>query len=294
MKTSLIMIILFAVVAALVQAAPQSQKLSDPRHQQRNEAANVLQAAIREPKDASSSEATLDRYRGAVRRAIEIVGAKSQVGRHLAATLRTMEAPKKGAPSEETIHTLRSRLDRIRQNLAFAPTMEADLPKGFPPPTPIGEMEVKAYPAYRMARTELQRSSAFWTLFSHIKENNIAMTAPVEMDYRLPDEGQARQESMAFLYASPDLGTAGANGSVRVVDVSPQLVASIGVRGETTPEKIAAAQKRILEWLQNDAKGYKADGGTRVMGYNSPFIPQERKYFEVQVRVAKDDHLGSK
>ena len=61
----------------------------------------------------------------------------------------------------------------------------AALPEGFPDPTPAGEIQIKRYPAYRLARSKMSGadSVAFWTLFLHIKKNEIAMTAPVEMTY---------------------------------------------------------------------------------------------------------------
>ena len=58
---------------------------------------------------------------------------------------------------------------------------EAPLPDGFPTYTPVGEIEVKRYPAYRKAETT--GGVAFWTLFQHIKTAGISMTAPVEMTY---------------------------------------------------------------------------------------------------------------
>jgi hypothetical protein len=66
---------------------------------------------------------------------------------------------------------------------------EARLPEGFPAPGPIGKVVIKEYPAYRAARTAPADSTAgqnemFWPLFQHIKRNEIAMTAPVEMEFR--------------------------------------------------------------------------------------------------------------
>ena len=67
---------------------------------------------------------------------------------------------------------------------------EAELPDGFPDPGPAGKVIVKEYPAYRLARfAALQGQPAsqngmFWPLFQHIKRNDIAMTAPVEMGLR--------------------------------------------------------------------------------------------------------------
>ena len=67
---------------------------------------------------------------------------------------------------------------------------EANLPRGFPTPGPVGTVTVKNYPAYRAAVVredngqgeQAQQNSMFSVLFKHIKKNDIPMTAPVEMD----------------------------------------------------------------------------------------------------------------
>ena len=66
----------------------------------------------------------------------------------------------------------------------FRPIKEAEMPQGFPGYTPVGQIEIKQYPAYRKAFAS--GPAEFWLLFSHIKQNNVAMTAPVEMDYGEP------------------------------------------------------------------------------------------------------------
>ena len=64
---------------------------------------------------------------------------------------------------------------------------EAKLPAGFPPPGPVGDVIVKTYPAHRLARTSSDAAGGdnrmFMKLFGHIKRNDIAMTAPVTMDW---------------------------------------------------------------------------------------------------------------
>ena len=67
---------------------------------------------------------------------------------------------------------------------------EAKLPQDFPPPGPVGQVVIKDYPPYRLARlraTEAGRSGSpnemLMPLFNHIKRNDIAMTAPVEIEY---------------------------------------------------------------------------------------------------------------
>ena len=84
----------------------------------------------------------------------------------------------------------------------FQPIKEAEMPKGFPGYTPVGQIEVKQYPAYRKASTS--GMAEFWTLFAHIKQNSVTMTAPVEMDYGDPRSGKNAEHSMSFLYERPD------------------------------------------------------------------------------------------
>ncbi|GEM_PF-467914 len=178
---------------------------------------------------------------------------------------------------------LRTELQGMAEGLAFRPVAEADLPEGFPAPTPVGEVELKEYPAYRAAVTRYD-SSAFWRLFAHITYHGVEMTAPVEMRMNGSSPGQ-RAESMAFLYASPSLGRPREGGAVEVRDFPPMLVASTGVQGEMTKEAIDSARARLAAWLQAHAGRYEVDGPPRLMGYNSPFIPSEKKYFELQVPV---------
>ncbi len=128
-----------------------------------------------------------------------------------------------------------------------------------------------------------------WTLFNHIKRNKIAMTAPVEMTYDSDETSGAPQRSMAFLYGSSNLGEAGTDGSVQVMDVPAQTVISVGVRGSRTTQKVASAQQLLTEWLDVNSTRYQPAGETRVMGYNSPFVPANRKYFEVQIPITDQD-----
>ena len=88
--------------------------------------------------------------------------------------------------------------DDSAENAAFKPVVEAPMPEGFPAYTPVGEIEVKNYPAYRKAETSGR--TAFWTLFQHIQNAGVSMTAPVEMTYRNDGPPVGREQAMAFLY----------------------------------------------------------------------------------------------
>ena len=165
----------------------------------------------------------------------------------------------------------------------FKPIVEAKMPEGFPQYTPVRDVQIKRYPAYRKAEADPNAGRAFWTLFSHIKKNDIAMTAPVEMSYT---DGQRPSEgSMAFLYGRPDQGQAGREAGVEVVDVPPMVVVSTGVRGSRTTESVAEARDRLKAWLETNKERYASDGQMRVMAYNSPFVPRNRNYFEVEIPI---------
>jgi hypothetical protein len=165
----------------------------------------------------------------------------------------------------------------------FQPLIEAPLPAGFPAPGPVGAVALKEYPAYRAARAP--GGNSFWTLFLHIKKNNIAMTAPVEMTVA-EDGGTLKRKTMAFLYASPALGAPGQDGRVDVVDVGPLRVLSYGIRGPLTDRKTLRAKQAIEERLRREA-GWKRGGEGRLLGCNSPMVPAERRFWELQLPVER-------
>lgn len=169
----------------------------------------------------------------------------------------------------------------------FKPIIEAEMPSGFPEVTPVREVQIKRYPAYRKALADASANRAFWTLFSHIKRNDVSMTAPVEMAYA--DRDRPAEATMAFLYGRSDLGVAGRQGNVEVIDVPPMVVVSTGVRGPRTEESVAKARDRLNAWLEANQEQYTAAGQLRVMAYNSPFVPRNRNYFEVEIPIQPID-----
>lgn len=185
---------------------------------------------------------------------------------------------------------IRAALEQAAEILSFQPVEEAPLPEGFPELTPVGEIRVNAYPAYRLAQTPIgsSDSAAFFRLFRHIQSRDIAMTAPVEMTY--DDDLKPRESKMAFLYRSNRQGELGDAGSVSVVDVPAQTVLSIGWRGEADPVNVAAARQLLKSWLDEHANEYRVAGKMRVMGHNSPFVRGDKRYFEVQFPIAAKEH----
>lgn len=165
---------------------------------------------------------------------------------------------------------------------------EAPTPEGWPALTPVDEIRVKTYPTYRAAfitadEDNASSSGLFRPLFNHIKREEIAMTAPVAMTYN--DQGQ--QQSMAFLYRTADMGTAGSDTKdprIKIQDMPAQTVVSIGLKGSYSHSRYERSVEKLEAWLK-DNPGYEADGEPRYLGYNSPFVPGPLQYGEVQIPV---------
>ncbi len=181
-------------------------------------------------------------------------------------------------------------------DLEFKPIMEAPLPVGFPEPGPVGEVIVNEYPAYRMAKTERapqgrgSQDRMFSVLFSHIKRNEIAMTAPVEMTYVTQEQGEMDEQAMGFMYQQPTMGAPGSDpkdGRVRIVDVPAMTVVSMAIRGGYRTDVMIEAVAKLENWLSDNAAQYERAGPLRRMGYNSPFIPSGYQYSEVQIPVRR-------
>jgi hypothetical protein len=186
----------------------------------------------------------------------------------------------KAAPDASTrAWNIRHAFDRILENERFEPLVEAPLPEGFPGPGPLGRVVVKKYPKYRAARAE--GGNSFWTLFQHIKKNDVQMTAPVEMT--MSDE--MRETDMSFLYEGPEQGASGSDGMVKVLDLEPVTVLSIGLRGRRSRDTIDQAR----DWIQEHMtlEGWCKAGSWRTFGYNSPMVGASRSFWELQIPVIR-------
>lgn len=201
------------------------------------------------------------------------VSSHSPIGQRLAAAV---DATKQLSAEQAAVALAKAARESLTA-LQFQPRHEADLPRGFPTYTPVGAIELKQYPAYRLAQ-----AGGFWTLFSHIQRNGVAMTAPVKMEYEKDQQGQLAEKSMAFLYGTPTLGAIGKQGAVEVIDAPAETVVSLGMRGLRTPARLTDACERLSKWIEAHPR-YEAAGGPRVMGYNSPFIAINKQFFEVQI-----------
>lgn len=173
--------------------------------------------------------------------------------------------------------------------------VDTPLPAGYPRPTPPGAIELKTYPAARLAEVvgsgdpDRGMNRAFWPLFNHIKRHDIAMTSPVEMYYSgMKDEVPARPDawSMAFLYRTPDLHATGVEGNVTVRDTEPVTVVSVGLKGDYSMALVERGRRTLQEYLAVN-QGWEIAGGWRALYYNGPSLFFWNKWAEVQVPVRR-------
>lgn len=216
-----------------------------------------------------------------------VAGTRLPAGSAARAALTTSLQVANAAPAEPAaLARLRSELGDLVAVLGFEPKWEAELPTGFPGFGAVGELELRRYPAYRMARTSMRggSNSAFWPLFRHIKSNDIAMTTPVQMDWQ---DASARPATMAFLYGDPAIEPGATAEGVEVVEVPAQLVLSIGAIGDDREAIVAALRARLQAYADAPGSGLEVAGPIRTMGYNSPMVRRDRRYFEVQLPVRR-------
>jgi hypothetical protein len=177
------------------------------------------------------------------------------------------------------------------------------LPVGYAPPTPPGAIDIKRYPSLRRAETSgsgnprVGMNLGFFPLFNHIKRRNIAMTAPVEMDYEgwntqdgivLPEPKSSPDRwTMSFLYRTADLGPAGPdprNENITVVDTPERLVIAIGYQGSYAFSRSREELDTLAEWVAQDGR-YEVIGEPRVLHYNGPEQRDGLKWGEVHLPV---------
>lgn len=190
------------------------------------------------------------------------------------------------ANDDKQVKSLQIVLSESATILNFRIKKESDLPRGFPQPCALGEIQLKHYPSYRLARAASQKNNTFFRLFNHIKSNKIEMTSPVEMRYEESDQ-KYQQIDMAFLYGAPDWGKVGdAGDGVIVEDIPAMSTVAIGLTGDFDPNPSTYIDA-LESWLARNASDYERDGQVRVMGYNSPFVRKSQRFFEIEIPVRK-------
>lgn len=265
-------------VNAMFDARAQSGEPDSPRLL----AAKSLDAALSQAETVSDPGRRVELLQAAAQATLRAVPQNSVIAESFQSLAdATFNDPAKAAKK------WKAELIAARDLLRFDPLREAPLPEGFPEPTPAGEIRLQEYPAYRLAQTEMTvvEGQAFFTLFNHIKQQDIAMTAPVEITYSGESGKQNKKAAMAFLYRSTQQGTLGTAGKIKVIDVPAQSAVSFGLRGDDTKERLTDARRRLEAWLQTHASEYEVSGPLRVLGYNSPFVPDAKRFTEVQIPV---------
>jgi hypothetical protein len=195
------------------------------------------------------------------------------------------------APADRQSTLLEAAINQAAQARRFKPHLEAPLPEGWPAPSLPGLVRLKTYPPMRAAWTDQGdgRNGQFMTLFRHIKDRQIAMTAPVVMAYppaeaAPPGDALGEPVAMAFLYRQTTQDAAGPFGAVRVTDDPPLQVVSVARKGMYSSGNFQASVAQLRAWLQAHREWQPA-GPPRVLAYNSPFMPFWMKYAEVQIPV---------
>ncbi|MBK8099410.1 MAG: heme-binding protein [Planctomycetes bacterium] len=259
---------LFLLAVTLATASAQQRLLQPADLPARAQVAERLQTALR----ASTADRDI---LAAVTRALPALPEGAAATARLASALQ--------ANHEER----RAIVGDLVADLQFKPLQQAELPAGFPGFQAVDELELREYPAYRMVRTAMKGGSyaAFWPLFRHIERNSIAMTTPVQMDWQANGTSD-KPTAMAFLYGSPTLGQTGTDDRVEVVDVPALTVISVGAVGDDRRDRVAVLHERLRAWLRLNPE-WELAGDLRTMGYNSPMVARDQRYFEVQLPIRK-------
>lgn len=278
-------LILVSALSLVAFAKPQSVARFKRPEGDAARAASILEPFVNTQKTGNdASQKNVHALRAAIETASKHLASDSPAGERLSDALKSSET----AQTKVAAADLQNAAQDVYDMLSFRPIAETELPKGFPTYTCVGVIEVKEYPIYRRAVAK-----DFGTLFRHITVNGIAMTAPVEIKLTKKSTGEMAQESMAFLYSSPDVGEPGTDGAVRIVDAESVKVVSLGVRGSRRNKVVTDAVRRLKRWLRANPDYQNADG-FRIMGYNSPFVPRADQYFEVQLPLRESPVEASK
>jgi hypothetical protein len=189
------------------------------------------------------------------------------------------------------LDSIKLHLERIIDDLSFVPLIEADLPAEFAAPTTVGEIEIKSYPIYRIAKTSMEakpwstkRSPGFRRLFEHFKDHSIQMTAPVEMTFK-SGRVSLQPVSMAFLYPSRTVGKINDKQSVSVIDRPPTKVISMGLMGPIDQQRLDRAIEILRDRSLDYAAKFRLSDEVLILAYNDPSVAASQQFFEIQIPI---------
>jgi len=235
---------------------------------------------------ATMQQADSDMLAQTVRQELASEPADSDAAVILARALE--DAGKAGQNDRKAV--LQDAIRRAAEARDFRIVEESPLPADWPRPSLPGLVRIKTYPPVRSAwvRSPENRNGQFMVLFRHIQSQQIAMTAPVVMEYsdaagKDPSK-LGRADAMAFLYRRTDQGNTGGYGAVAVEDDKPLKVVSVGLKGSYGEANFRGALEELNQWLAKHPE-WRAAGPPRVLAYNSPFLLWWMKYSEVQIPV---------
>ena len=152
-------------------------------------------------------------------------------------------------------------------------------------PTPVGQVEVKDLPARRALSsraegTYFQRDNRlFMNLFDYIKENDIAMTVPVEAEI---DNAEMR----FFVGDGHPEAALQSQGAVTVGELPARQVVSLGVRGAYTEEAFTRARQRLQRWLAQRPQ-WRAIAPPYAVYWNGPYVPSPLRRSEVHIPIVE-------
>jgi hypothetical protein len=171
---------------------------------------------------------------------------------------------------------------------------EGPLPEGFPPPSEVGQVVEKSYPLCRTYSAT--GNNAFMRCFRYLSKEKHEMTAPVIMDYKdraepaasrpIGDFDAGEVDRMHFILGNPSIDEPKREGVIVVADMPKMRVLSIAVQGPRSAQVLAEAERKLDAEITK-RKELVAAGPRRVLGYNSPMVPREKAFWEVQIPINK-------
>jgi hypothetical protein len=165
--------------------------------------------------------------------------------------------------------------------------MKVRCPK-VPPPSEVGQIVEKRYPCAERTRRREQRIHALlYLLTKHWHE----MTAPVIMDYKRREPSDKPKaianfnamdiNRMHFVLERPVLDELKNEGAVVVADMPTMRVLSIAFQGQFSADALEQVEKKLAAEIES-RKDLTVVGPYRVLGYNSPFVPKDKAFWEIQ------------